>query len=164
MMLLKKLKTLEILEKPETIFNRRLSVNQFYPFEDLKRNSKSRTHDSMRVQCFLFCCVVFCFVVLCLRFVVVFCCVVSCRVSNVLSYFCFIVMLCMFISFMPNIVYVMLCCVYVLLSCSVLLSCRVSNVFFCCVVICSVLLHSYVVCVYQFYAQYYLYQLPAQSA
>ena len=75
---------------------------------------------------------------LCLRFVVVFCSVVSCRVSNVLFYFCFIVMLCMFISFMPNIVYVMLCCVYVLLSCSVLLSCRVSNVFFllCCDLFC----------------------------
>jgi len=36
----KALKTLEILEKPEAIFNRRLNSNPFYPFERVGRNSK----------------------------------------------------------------------------------------------------------------------------
>ena len=40
MILLKKLKTLEILEKPETIFSRRLSDNPFYPFEEMGTNGK----------------------------------------------------------------------------------------------------------------------------
>ena len=36
----KAIKTLEILEKPEAIFNRRLNSNPFYPFEKVGRNSK----------------------------------------------------------------------------------------------------------------------------
>lgn len=38
---IKALKTLEILEKPEVIFNRRLQSNPYYPFEKVGRNSKS---------------------------------------------------------------------------------------------------------------------------
>lgn len=37
---LKALKTLEILEKPEVIFNRRLQSNPYYPFDKVGRNSK----------------------------------------------------------------------------------------------------------------------------
>lgn len=36
----KAIKALEILEKPEAIFNRRLNSNPFYPFEKVARNSK----------------------------------------------------------------------------------------------------------------------------
>lgn len=37
---MKALKTLEILEKPEAIFNRRLQSNPYYPFQEVGRNSK----------------------------------------------------------------------------------------------------------------------------
>lgn len=40
MSLKKTLKTLEILDKPEVIFNRRLNSNPFYPFEKVGKNSK----------------------------------------------------------------------------------------------------------------------------
>ena len=36
----KALKTLEILEKPEVIFNRRLNSNPFHPFKKVGKNSK----------------------------------------------------------------------------------------------------------------------------
>lgn len=36
----KALKTLEILEKPEVIFNRRLKSNPFHPFNNIGGNSK----------------------------------------------------------------------------------------------------------------------------
>ena len=36
----KALKALEILEKPEVIFNRRLQSNPYYPFKRVERNSK----------------------------------------------------------------------------------------------------------------------------
>lgn len=37
---MKAIKTLEILEKPEAIFNRRLQSNPYYPFQEVGRNSK----------------------------------------------------------------------------------------------------------------------------
>ena len=37
---MKALKTLEILEKPEVIFSRRLQSNPYYPFDKVGRNSK----------------------------------------------------------------------------------------------------------------------------
>ena len=36
----KALKTLEILEKPEVIFNRRLNSNPFHPFKKVEKNSE----------------------------------------------------------------------------------------------------------------------------
>lgn len=37
---MKAIKTLEILEKPEAIFNRRLQSNPYYPFQEVGGNSK----------------------------------------------------------------------------------------------------------------------------
>ena len=37
-------KTLEILEKPEAIFNRRLNSNPFHPFKKVGKNSKYLTN------------------------------------------------------------------------------------------------------------------------
>ena len=44
----KALKTLEILEKPEVIFNRRLLANPYHPFEKLEGNSKWKQFKPLR--------------------------------------------------------------------------------------------------------------------